>query len=76
MSILLIQGVQIAPMPPRVIPRGILGLLAHVMTNKYVDHLPLYRQSQRFLRAGISLATSTLGDWVAKVSGLLTPLQT
>lgn len=31
------------------------GFLAHVMVTKYSDHLPLYRQSQIFVREGIDL---------------------
>jgi len=39
-----------APLPSRPIERGRPGpgLLAHVLVNKYADHLPLYRQSQIF----------------------------
>ncbi len=41
-----------APPPSRPIDRGRPGpgLLAHVMTGKYGDHLPIYRQSQFFAR--------------------------
>jgi len=37
-----------AAMPSRPIPKGIAGpgLLAHVAVSKYLDHLPLYRQSE------------------------------
>ncbi len=37
-----------APAPSRPIERGIAGpgLLAHVLTGKYCEHLPLYRQSE------------------------------
>jgi hypothetical protein len=41
------------------------GLLAQVLVSKYVDHLPLARQSRMFLRNGIELPRSTLCDWVA-----------
>ena len=50
------------------------GLLAHVITNKYCDHLPLYRQSAIFAREGIELERSTLADWVGACSRLLSPL--
>ena len=57
------RGVIIAALPKRLIEKGITepGLLAHVMIDKYVDHLPLYRQRARLRRAGISLPPSTLG---------------
>ena len=50
------------------------GLLAHVLVNKYADHLPLYRQSQIFDRDGIDLERSTLADWVGNSTALLEPL--
>lgn len=56
----------IAPLPERVIDKGIPGpvLLSSLLINKYVDHLPLYRQKQRFTRAGIQITSSTLEAWV------------
>lgn len=60
----------------RPIGRGMAGagLLAHVLTSKYCDHLPLYRQSQVYRRAGVDLHRSTLADWVGQTSALLRPL--
>jgi len=60
----------------RSVTRGLAGpgLLAHVLVSKYVDHLPLYRQSQIFARDGIDLDRSTLADWVGGASALLEPL--
>jgi transposase len=65
-----------APLPSRPIERGRPGpgLLAHVLVNKYADHLPLYRQSQIFKRDGIDLERSTLADWVGRSTALLEPL--
>ena len=50
------------------------GLLAHVLTSKYADHLPLYRQSEIYAREGVELSRSTLADWVGASSKLLDPL--
>ncbi len=52
--------------PERAIAGGVAtpALLAHVLVAKYCDHLPLYRQSQMFARAGVELARSTLAGWV------------
>lgn len=50
------------------------GLLAHVLTAKFCDHLPLYRQSGIYARAGVELERSTLADWVGQCSALLRPL--
>src|ERR1700729_1419421 len=65
-----------APAPSRPIDRGLPGpgLLAHVLVSKYVDHLPLYRQSQICAREGLDLDRSPLADWVGRASALLAPL--
>jgi transposase len=65
-----------AEAPSRPIARGLAGpgLLAHVLVSKYGDHLPLYRQSEIYARAGVELDRSTLADWVCGTSALLEPL--
>jgi transposase len=65
-----------AEAPSRPIERGLAGpgLLAHVLTSKYCDHLPLYRQSQIYGRSGVELDRSTLAEWVGGSSELLAPL--
>jgi transposase len=50
------------------------GLLAHVIIQKYCDHLPLYRQSQIFARENVEISSSTLTDWVSACGKLLEPL--
>jgi transposase len=50
------------------------GLLAQIVIDKYVDHLPLHRQMQRFERSGVKLAYSTLTDWVSGTCELIAPL--
>jgi hypothetical protein len=42
--------------------------------SKYLDHLPLYRQSEIYARDGVELDRSTLADWVGQVAWLLDPL--
>lgn len=65
-----------APVPPQVIDKGLpgSGLLSHVLVAKYADHLPLYRQEKIFGRAGLSIARSTLADWVGRCGVALQPL--
>ena len=65
-----------APAPGRPVARGVAGpgLLAHVLVSKYVDHLPLYRQSEIYARSGIDLSRSTLAGWVGEAAALLWPL--
>jgi hypothetical protein len=64
------------PVEPHVIDKGIPtpGLLAQVLTNKYADHLPLYRQEAIFGRAGVALPRSTLAQWVGSCGVELQPL--
>jgi transposase len=58
------------------IPKGLPGpgLLAHLLTCKYADHLPLHRQVGIVARSGIRLSRSTLCDWMASAAALLGPL--
>jgi transposase len=60
------EGVLMASLPERVLDKAIPGpgLLASILVDKYMDHLPLYRQRQRFLREQIPIAASTLEGWV------------
>lgn len=70
------EGIIIGQLPTRPIDKGIAGpgLLAQVVIDKYLDHLPLHRQMQRLQRAGIRLPYSTLTGWVSGVCKLITPL--
>ena len=62
--------------PSKAIDKGNAGagLLAHVLVQKYCDHLPLYRQNQIYEREDIILPNSTLSGWVASCANLLEPL--
>lgn len=70
------EAVTQAPPPALPIARGraTAGLLAHVLVAKYADHLPLYRQSEIYARAGVTLERSTLAGWVGQSAALLRPL--
>ena len=65
-----------APKPPQMVEKGLPGpgLLAHVMVNKFCDHLPLYRQEGIFRRQKIELSRATLGGWVKAVEQGVAPL--
>jgi transposase len=58
------------------IPKGLCGpgLLAHAVTAKFADHVPLHRLAGQLARSGVKVARSTLGDWLAGAADLLTPL--
>lgn len=70
------DGVVVAPLPDKVIERGLpgAGMLAQVLVDKYQDHLPLYRQAKRYERLGCEIPRSTLSDWVGSATDLLEPL--
>lgn len=65
-----------APMLPLPIKKGLASpeLIAAIAINKYVDHLPLYRQQQRFARYDIDLSRQTMCDWLAAGAQILSPL--
>ena len=70
------SGVVIGKLPSRPLEKAMAGegLLAQIVIDKYIDHLPLHRQMQRFERAGVKLAYSTLTDWVSGTCRLIEPL--
>lgn len=55
-----------APMPASVFPKSLASpsIMAYVMTQKYVDGLPLYRQEKQFQRMGIRLSRQTVANWI------------
>jgi transposase len=65
-----------APAPFHVLARGFAGpsLLAMIVFEKYGQHQPLNRQSERYGREGIDLSVSTLADQVGGCAALLRPL--
>ena len=65
-----------APAPFHVLPRGFAGpsLLAMILFEKYGQHQPLNRQSERYAREGVELSLSTLADQVGGCAVLLRPL--
>jgi transposase len=64
------------PAPFHVTPRGFAGpsLLAMILFEKFGQHQPLNRQSDRYAREGIDLSVSTLADQVGACTFALQPL--
>jgi transposase len=64
------------PAPFHVTPRGFAGpnLLATILFEKFGQHQPLNRQSERYGREGIDLSVSTLADQVGACATALRPL--
>jgi transposase len=65
-----------APAPNLPIEKGRpgAGLIANVVTSKYLDGLPLYRQSAILAREGIEIERATLADWVGHAAWWVSPL--
>ena len=67
-----------APLPAKYQPiaRSYAGasLLAELMINKYVNHLPFYRQIQMMKQMGVNLPPPTVNDWFKDTADLLRPL--
>ena len=62
-----LDGIFIAPLPERALPKSIAeaGLLAQVMVDKFVDHLPIDRQAKRWKReSGMDIKGSTVVGWI------------
>lgn len=71
------EGVVIAHLPSRPLPKAIAeaSLIAHILVSKFIDHLPFYRQIQRFKRDyGWEVSDSTINEWFVSVCTLLHPL--
>ena len=66
----------IAPLPEMIIPKGMASesLLADILIDKYVYHLPFYRVIQKYKELGVLLSDSTIGDWFNAVCSKLRPL--
>jgi len=64
------------PAPFHVTPRGFAGpnLLAMILFEKFGQHQPLNRQSERYAREGIDLSLSTLADQVGGCAAALKPV--
>jgi transposase len=64
------------PTPSLPIERGLPSatLLAHVLTAKYCDHLPLYRQSEIYAREGVEINRATMAEWIGMMATLVDPL--
>ena len=62
---------------PAVIDRSLAapGLLASVVIQKYLDHLPLYRIEQISSWHGVGIARSTRAEWVGRIGLALQPLK-
>lgn len=70
------NGILISELPDSLLQRcrADESLLAEIVTKKFGDHLPLYRQAEIFSRAGVGISRKLLSQWVLKVGLALEPL--
>lgn len=50
------------------------SLIAQIIIEKFIDHLPLERQIKRYARLGVAISDSTIGNWVTASAAFLKPL--
>jgi transposase len=64
------------PAPPAVFEKSFadVSVIAGLLIDKFTYHLPLYRQHQRLVHAGIRLSRGTLTQWVQRAAELLEPI--
>lgn len=69
-------SIKTAPLPESLLDRcqADESLLAHIIVQKYTDHLPLYRQSEILRRGDIKISRQTLSKWVMRCGKALKPL--
>ena len=69
--------IQKAETPPPLIKGSIASpeTVAHILTQKFVMGIPLYRQEQEWARAGIPISRQTMSNWLIKCTeDYLTPV--
>jgi transposase len=62
------EGVIIGQLPSRIIPGGKVdeSFLRMILIDKYIFHMPLYRQLIKYAQMGVKISDATIGDWTAK----------
>jgi transposase len=70
------QRLKTAALPAQILPKtnASPGMLAQLVTSKYVDALPLYRQEAIFARYGVSLPRATQAAWIIALAERVQPL--
>jgi len=65
-----------APMPTSAFPKSLASpsAVAFIMSQKFVEGLPLYRQEQSLARLGVTLSRQTLANWMLAGAAWLEPL--
>lgn len=67
------QQIIAAPTPERPLFKCFAGssLLAHLLVDKFCDHMPLFRQQKKYERNGVSIPYNTIIDWTGRTVDLI-----
>ena len=70
------ETIKAAPLPPHPLPKTSVTTetLAQIAVSKYMDALPLYRQSEIFARHGIDISRDKMARWMIGIALLCRPL--
>src|SRR5690606_32997775 len=71
------KAVMQAPIPPRLIPRGIVdeSLIAHIIVEKFLYHTPVYRLAKKYRQAGVGfIGKKNMHNWIHSSAAALMPL--
>ena len=68
--------VKIAPAPKQIIAKSIASasLLAYILTAKFCDALPFYRQERQFERIGTEISRANMCNWAMKAAAACQPV--
>lgn len=69
-------SISIAPLPPLLLPKAMVSasFVAYTITEKYNDHIPLYRQEMIWARYGVMIPRNSSCDWLMKTAEQCEPL--
>lgn len=65
--------IETVPLPAETFERSMAApsLMAHIISDKFADGLPLYRQEERFTRDGVDLDRGTMSRWIEDAGATL-----
>ena len=71
-----VKEIVTAVVPEELLPKSMAStsLIAYIITAKYCDALPLYRQEKIFARISAEITRQSMSRWLIKVSEKLMPL--
>ena len=64
------EKILIEPLPPHILPKSNASpsVMADILTKKYVEHIPLYRQEKAWARLDIKMPRNTMCNWIMELA--------